>query len=185
MTIFGDVFGDSFADVEAEYLALEMIPRSGSPSCDALEVAWAGERWEHDFSLACDKPGSLGPQQSWNDGDDDKGPGLFSTVTISIPPGAVAFEVSATAPVWITISGCDQPEWLYLSPDELEVSAELAGGKYLVSVQTYLDPVAAATVTARSVVEGLLVERESTDRLRPIGPTRSLVHPCKGRRVRS
>lgn len=184
LTIFGDVFGDNFADVEAEYLALEMIPRSGSPSCDALEVAWSGERWEHDFSLACDEPGSLGPQQSWNDGEDVKGPGLFSTVTMTIPPGAVAFEVSATEPVWITISGCDQPEWLYLSPDELKVSAELVGGKYLVSLQTYLDPVAAATVTARSVADGSLVERDRTDATRPIGPSGSHVHPCKARRVR-
>ncbi len=183
LTIFGDVFGDSFADVEAEYLALEMFPRSGSPSCDALEVAWAGERWEHDFVLACDEPGSLGPQQSWNDGDDDKGPGLFSTVTMTIPPGPVAFEVSATEPVWITVSSCDQPEWVYLSPDVLEVSADLVGGKYLVSVQTYLDPVAAATVTARFLAGGSLAERTSLAAPRPIGPWRSHTHPCKARRV--
>ena len=107
-------------EVEAEYLALAVFPRSGSPTCDAREVAWTGETWEHAFVLACDEPASLGPQQSWNDGDDDKGPGLFSTVTMTVPPGPVTFEVAATEPVWVTISGCDQPEWVYLSPDELQ-----------------------------------------------------------------
>ena len=182
VTIFGDVFGDSFADVEAEYLALDMFPRSGSPSCDALEVSWTGETWEHDFILACDAPGSLGPQQSWNDGDDDKGPGLFSMVTMTIPPGPVTFELEATEPVWITISGCDQPEWVYLSPDELQADADLAGGKYLVSVQTYLDPVAAATMTARRLADGAGMGRGSVIAPRsPIGRRRSDAHPCMRR----
>ncbi len=183
--IFGDVFGDDFADVEAEYLALDMFPRSGSPTCDALEVAWTGETWEHDFILACDEPGSLGPQQSWNDGHDDKGPGLFSTVTITIPPGPVAFELAATEPVWITISGCDQPEWVYLSPDELQAGADLLGGRYLVSVQTYLEPLATATMTARRLSDGASMDRSSIVAPRsPIGPRHRDAHPCKSRRAR-
>ena len=176
--IFGDVFGDSFADVEAEYLALVVPPRSGSPTCDALEVAWSGETWQHDFLLACDDPGSLGPQQSWNDGDDDKGPGLFSTVTMTIPPGLVTFGLASTEPVWITISGCDQAEWVYLSPDELQANADLVGGKYLVSVQTYLEPVATATMTARRLPDGVDRSRVIAPRS-PIGPLRRDTHPCK------
>lgn len=183
--VFGDVFGDSFADVEAEYLALDMVSRSGSPGCDALEVAWTGETWEHDFILACDEPGSLGPQQSWNDGDDEKGPGLFSTVTMTIPPGPVAFELAATEPVWITISGCDQPEWVYLSPDELQAGADLLGGKYLVSVQTYLEPLATATMTARRLSDGASMNRSGIVAPRaPIGLRHRDAHPCKSRRAR-
>jgi len=183
--VFGDVFGDDFADVEAEYLALDMFPRSGSPICDALEVAWTGETWEHDFILACDEPGSLGPQQSWNDGDDDKGPGLFSTVTMTIPPGPVAFELAATEPVWTTISGCDQPEWVYLSPDELQAGADLLGGRYLVSVQTYLEPLATATMTARRLSDGAGMDRSSIVAPRsPIGPRHRDAHPCKSRHAR-
>ena len=182
--IFGDVFGDSFADVEAEYLALAVFPRSGSPTCDALEVAWTGETWEHDFVLACNEPASLGPQQSWNDGDDDKGPGLFSAVTMTVPPGPVTFEVAATEPVWVTISGCDQPEWVYLSPDELRAGADLVGGKYLVSVQTYLEPVAAATMTARRPSDGAGTGRAGvTTPGSPIGPRHSDTHPCTRRRA--
>ena len=182
--IFGDVFGDSFADVEAEYLALDMFPRSGSPTCDALEVAWTGEAWEHDFVLACDEPGSLGPQQSWSDGDDDKGPGLFSTVTMTIPAGPVAFELSSTEPVWITISGCDQPEWAYLSPDELQTDVDLLGGKYLVSVQSYLDPVATAKMTAHRLADGAGMARSGAVGSRsPLGPRRDDAHPFKRRRV--
>ncbi len=178
--IFGDVFGESFADVEAEYLALDVFPRSGAPTCDALEVAWTGETWEHDFILACDEPGSLGPQQTWNDGDDDKGPGLFSEVTMAIPPGPVTFELASTEPVWITIIGCDQPEWVLLSPDELQAGADLLGGRYIVSATTYLDPVATATLTARRLAAGGVAGR-SMIAAQPIGPTRSQTHPCKAR----
>jgi len=187
MSIFGDVFGDSFADVEADYLGLAVFPRSGSPTCDAFEVAWTGETWEHDFVLTCDEPGSLGPQQSWNDGDDDKGPGLFSTVTMMIPPGPVTFELAATKPIWITISGCDQPEWVYLSPDELEAGADLVGGKYLVSVQTYLEPVATATLTARRPLDGAGIGRSrgrGVASRSPIEPPRGDAYPCKSRRAR-
>jgi hypothetical protein len=178
--IFGDVFGESFADVEAEYLALDVFPRSGAPTCDALEVAWTGETWEHDFILACDEPGSLGPQQTWNDGDDDKGPGLFSEVTMAIPPGPVTFELAATEPVWITIIGCDQPEFVLLSPDELQAGADLLGGRYIVSATTYLDPVATATLSARRLAAGGVAGR-SMIATQPIGPTRSQTHPCKAR----
>jgi len=180
--IFGDVFGESFDDVEAEYLTLDNLPRAGSPTCDALEVAWTGESWQHDFVLACDEPGSLGPQQSWNDGDDDKGPGLFSTVTMTIPPGPVTFDLTSTEPVWITITACGQPEWVFLSPDEPQTDADLIGGKYLVSVQTYLDPVATASLTARLLAAGGVRSKIATQ---PIGPTRSQTHPCKARHVAS
>lgn len=178
--IFGDVFGESFADVEAEYLGLDVLPRTGSPTCDALEVAWTGESWEHDFILACDEAGSLGPQQSWSDGDADKGPGLFSTVTMTIPRGAVTFELASTEPVWITISGCDQPEWVYLSPDELQAGADLLGGKYVVSVQSYLDPVATAKLTARRVPASGVMGRSKIV-TQPLGPLRNHTHPCKAR----
>jgi hypothetical protein len=181
--IFGEVFGDDFAEVEAEYLALDIVPRTGSPTCDAREVVWTGETWQHDFILSCDEPDSLGPQQTWNDDDPDNGPGLFSDVTITIPPGPVEFNLVATKPVWVSITGCDQPEFVNLSPDELQAGADLIGGKYLVSVQSYLDPVATATLTAYRVPDDAIKARSNIASQSPLGPRRGHAHPCQARRV--
>lgn len=181
--IFGEVFGDDFADVEAEYLALDMFPRTGSPTCDAPAVAWTGETWVHDFILACDEPDSIGPQQSWNDGDDDKGPALVSKVTMQILPGRVEFDLVATEPVWVSISGCDQPEFVDLSPDALRVGADLIGGKYLVSVHSYLDPVAEATLTARRLPGDGVKARSNIESQASLGTRRTHIHPCQARRV--
>jgi len=182
IALFADTFGDSFADVEAEYLALAIFPTAGSPPCDAPEVAWTGATWRHDFVLACDEPGSLGPRQSWNDGDDSKGAGLFSEVTMTLPPGRSAFEIAFSEPVWITISGCDLPERVNLTPDAPRTTANFQGGKYLVSAQSYLDPMATATITVRplpQVAAPAPTDHQGPTHL-PIGRDRE-AYPCKAR----
>ena len=47
LAIFEEVLGDTFADVEADYLDGGLPDTSGSLECDGPDVAWGSERWEH------------------------------------------------------------------------------------------------------------------------------------------
>ena len=182
IALFADAFGDSFADVEAEYLTLAIFPTAGSPPCDAPEIAWTGATWRHDFVLDCDEPGSMGPQQSWNDGDDSKGAGLFSEVTMTMPPGRAALEIASSELVWVRISGCDHLEWVNLTPDAPRTTVDLKGGKYIVYAESYLDPLATATITVRPLPQ--VAAPAPTDHQGPahfpIGRDRE-AYPCKAR----
>jgi len=143
---FRDVFGEDFAAVEADYLANDMPLAVGFPDCDVADVAWSDDNWSHTFALTCDDPASIGPQQPL---DEPERPLLWAGVTMTAPAGGFAFNLEASGPVWITIIRCDRPEVVFLSADEPQTDVALAGGRYLVSADTYVDIGSSATVTAR------------------------------------
>lgn len=148
LVIFADVLGDSFADVEADYLAGGLPDTSGSLDCDGPDaVAWGGEPWEHTFRLACDETGSIGPQRS----EDDSGSYLWSKVTMTAPAGWISFELDASAPTWISVIECEGTEAVFLATDNPHAAMYLAGGRYLVYADGFTADASIARVTARSL----------------------------------
>ena len=145
--VFADVFGDPFADVEAEYLAGGLPATSGSLECDGLDVAWDGATWEHTFRLSCDEPGSIGPQRS----EDDAGSYLWSKVTMTAPAGWISIELDASGPSWISVLECEGTEAVYVATDEPRADMVLAGGRYVVFADAFTADMPTARVTAWSL----------------------------------
>lgn len=145
---FRDVFGDSFAAVEADYLASFTPTAVATLDCDVPEVQWSGGTWSHSFELLCDDPASVGPQE-WID--DPERSLLWSGVTLTAPAGWFSFDLEASAPAYITILRCDAPEGVYVWVDEPRTDAYLTGGRYLVSAEAFMDTSPSATVNVRQL----------------------------------
>ena len=150
VSTFGDIFGDDFSVVEADYLASDMSTPIGFPDCDVAEVAWSGDTWSHSFALVCDDPAAVGPQE---DLDEPERSLLWSGVTMTAPAGWFRFGLEASGPAWLTIVRCDRPEALYLWADEPQADAYLDAGRYLVSADAFADVDTDAIVTARRLAE--------------------------------
>ena len=147
--IFEDVLGDRFSEVESDYLDGGVPAFHTSLDCNAPEVAWSGDSWEHSFELTCEDPGAIGPEQSQI----DEGPEtiLWSTVTIAVPEGWISLDLETTDPTWISVISCERSETVYVAADQPHAEAYLAGGRYLV----FADAFVADAPTARVVVRHL------------------------------
>ena len=145
LAIFEEVLGDTFADVEADYLDGGLPDTSGSLECDGPDVAWGSERWEHTFRLACEEPGSIGPDQI----DSDAGPFLWSKVTMTAPAGWISLELDTSGPAWVSLLSCEGLETVHVAADQPQAQAFLAGGRYLVYVDASMEEAPVARVTAR------------------------------------
>jgi hypothetical protein len=145
--VFADVFGDPFADAEAEYLAGGLPATSGSLECDGPDVSWDGATWEHTFRLSCDEPGSIGPQRS----EDDAGSYLWSKVTMTAPAGWTSLQLGASGPTWISVIACEGTDAVYVATDEPQADVFLAGGRYVVFADAFIADAPIARVTARSL----------------------------------
>jgi hypothetical protein len=143
---FREVFGDDFAAVEVDYLATFPRTAVGTMDCDVAEVEWSGEAWSHTFDLVCDEETSIGPQE-WID--DPQRSLVWSGVTLSAPAGWYSFDLTAAAEAYITIQACDNPEAVFVWTDEPQTDAYLAGGRYLVSGEAYIDTSPTATIALR------------------------------------
>ena len=158
LAIFEQLLGDTFADVEADYLDGGLPDTSGSLECDGIEVAWGSERWEHTFRLACEEPGSIGPEQI----DSDGGLFLWSKVTMVAPAGWISLEFDTSGPAWVSLLSCEGFETIYLSADQPQAQAYIAGGRYLVYVDASLDEAPLARVTARHLPVAPIVGQRGT-----------------------
>lgn len=93
--VFGEVFGESWDDVEAEYLAnYDHSTPFGGLVCDAPMVGWVNSlRWEHHFTDGCEGERSVGPfdlPPEWTETD----PWFEDAVTLSLDtPGLYRVEV--------------------------------------------------------------------------------------------
>lgn len=175
IVVFGAVFGDSFAEVEADYLSGGALDTSGSLDCDKPDVAWAAETWEHTFRLACDEPDTIGPQVSFND--DAPGTYLWSTVVVTLPAGWLSLSLDASGPTWISLLQCDGDEVIYIDADQPDAQANLMGGRYLVYADAFADEEAIARVTARRLtVVPILGQRGAVSGPLGHGASRSRAH---------
>lgn len=147
LKLFEDVFGDGFEDVEADYLDRGLPETSGSPDCDGPEVAWTGAVWEHAFDLSCEAPSSVGPERS--DGDAEMRTYLWTTVTMTVPPGWISLELDSPGPAWITLTECDGNEVVYVDAEHPHTDANLAGGRYQVFADAFIADEPTPRVTAR------------------------------------
>ncbi len=158
LAIFEEVFGDTFADVEADYLDGGLPDTSGSLDCDGPDVAWGSERWEHTFRLACEEPGSIGPDQI----DSDGGPFLWSKVTMTAPAGWISLELDTSGPAWVSLLSCEGLETVHVAADQPHAQAYIAGGRYLVYINASLDEAPVARVTARHLTAAPTLEKLRT-----------------------
>ena len=143
---FREVFGDDFSAVEADYLATFPRVAVGMLDCDVPAIEPADDTWSHTFDLVCDEATSIGPQE-WID--DPQRSLVWSGVTLSAPAGWYSFDLTASAEAYITIQACDNPEVVYVWTDEPRTDAHLAGGRYLVSGEAYIDTSPTATIAVR------------------------------------
>jgi len=150
LAIFEDVFGDTFAEVEADYLDGGLPDTSGSLDCDGPDVAWGGETWEHTFRLACEEPDAIGPEQV--DRDAGLGPFLWSTATMMAPAGWLSLDLETSGPAWISLLSCEGLETVHLAADQPHAQAYVAGGRYLVFAKAFVDEAPVARVTARHLM---------------------------------
>lgn len=146
MATFREVFGDDFSAVEADYLATFPRVAVGMLDCDVPEIERVGDTWSHTFDLVCDGATSIGPQE-WID--DPERSLVWSGVTWNAAAGWYSFDLAASAEAYITIQACDGPEAVYVWTDEPQTDAYLAGGRYLVSGEAYIDTSPTATVAMR------------------------------------
>jgi hypothetical protein len=129
--LFAEVFGDSFADVEADYLDGGLPAFGGSLDCEGPEnVAWSDDTWEHSFRLACDEPASIGPQRSFVD--PELSPFLWSKVTMTAPPGWIALDLDASGTSYVSLFQCEGTEAVHVATVQPHAEAYLTGGRYLV-----------------------------------------------------
>lgn len=161
LQVFEDVFGDRFADVEAEYLNAGLPDSSGALDCSGAEVAWGEERWEHEFRLSCDEPGAMGPSLSHVD--DEAGTYLWSTVTLTAPAGWVSLELDASGPTWITLRECDGADAIYVATDDPQVDAHLDGGRYLVLADAYIADEPSARLAVRRLAGAPTAAKPAAD----------------------
>lgn len=167
---FRDIFGDAFPAVEADYLASDMPAAVGSPDCDVAEVAWRGDTWTHPFTLSCDDPRAVGPEEAL---DEPERSLLGSGVTMTAPAGHFAFTLEGTGESWITIVRCDHPELVFVWTDEPHAEADLEGGRYRVYADAFIDTHSSATVTIRRLPESSTgVTSPRTDAAPPASPRR-------------
>jgi hypothetical protein len=132
---FREVFGDDFAAVEADYLALADPLHAGLLSCDQTEIAWDGGTWRYATELSCDDADAIGPSQGFAD---PELPTTFrETVTLTASAGWHSFRVESAEFAQIYVMRCDQPEVVLLYNDEPAVVAHLDGGRYLVEMHTF------------------------------------------------
>lgn len=146
VAIFGEVFGDDFSAVEADYLATFPRVAVGMLDCDVPEIGRTGDTWSHTFALVCDEATAIGPQE-WID--DPQRSLVWSGVTWNAAAGWYSFDLAASAEAYVTIQACDDPEAVYVWTDEPRMDAYLAGGRYLVSGEAYVDTSPTATITVR------------------------------------
>ena len=182
IVVFGDVFGDSFAAVEADYLDGGVLDTSGSLDCDKPDVAWAAETWEHTFRLVCDEPDTIGPQVSFND--DAPGTYLWSTVVVTVPAGWLSLSLDASGPTWISLLQCDGDEAVYIDAGQPDAQVKLAGGRYLVYADAFADEEATARVTARRLpVAPVSGQQGAAPGLPSHGTGRSRATPCSAEAI--
>jgi hypothetical protein len=132
---FREVFGEDFAAVEADYLALPDPPYAGLLSCDQTEITWDGDIWRHATELSCDNADAIGPSQGFAD---PELPTTFrETVTLTAPAGWYSFRLESVEFAQIYVLRCEQPEYVMLYNDEPAVVAHLDGGRYLVEMHTF------------------------------------------------
>ena len=145
--IFEDVLGDSFAEVEADYLDGGMPATNTSLGCDGPDVAWSGDTWEHTFQLACEEPNVMGPEQSQIEG----GPETFlwSTVTMTAPEGWISLDLMAADPTWISLRSCERLETVYVDAEQPHAEVHLGGGRYVVFADAFVVDAPTARVTVR------------------------------------
>ncbi len=143
---FREVFGDDFSGVETDYLATFPRVAVGMLDCDVPAIEQADDTWSHTFDLVCDEAMSIGPQE-WID--DPQRSLVWSGVTLTAPAGWYSFDLTASAEAYITIEACDNPEVVYVWTDEPQTDAYLAGGRYLVSAEAYIDTSPTATIAVR------------------------------------
>lgn len=132
---FREVFGDDFATVEADYLALPDPPHAGLVSCDQPEIAWDGDIWRYATELSCDDADAIGPSQGF--GDPEVSTTFRETVTLTAPAGWYSFRVESVEFAQIYVLRCEQPEYVMMLNDEPAVVAHLDGGRYLVEMHTF------------------------------------------------
>lgn len=150
LAIFEDVFGDTFAEVEADYLDGGLPGTSGSLDCDGPDVAWGSETWEHTFRLACEEPDVIGPEQV--DRDAGLGPFLWSTATMTAPVGWLSLDLETSGPAWISLLSCEGLETVHVAADQPHAQAYVAGGRYLVYAKAFVDEAPIARITARHLM---------------------------------
>jgi hypothetical protein len=143
---FREVFDDDFLAVEADYLATFPRVAVGMLDCDVPEIERVGDTWSHTFDLVCDETTSIGPQE-WID--DPERSLVWSGVAWNAAAGWYSFDLAASAEAYITIQACDNPEAVYVWTDEPQTDAYLAGGRYLVSGEAYIDTSPTATIAVR------------------------------------
>ena len=146
VTSFREVFGDDFSAVEADYLATFPRVAVGMLDCDVPAIEQVDDTWSHTFDLVCDEATAIGPQE-WID--DPQRSLLWSGVTLSAPAGWYSFDLTASAEAYITVQACDNPEVVYVWTDAPQTDAYLAGGRYLVSGEAYIDTSPTATIAVR------------------------------------
>ena len=146
VTTFREVFGDDFSAVEADYLATFPRVAVGMLDCDVPAIEQVDDTWSHTFDLVCDEATAIGPQE-WID--DPQRSLLWSGVTLSAPAGWYSFDLTASAEAYITVQACDNPEVVYVWTDAPQTDAYLAGGRYLVSGEAYIDTSPTATIAVR------------------------------------
>lgn len=146
LATFGEVFGDDFSAVEQDYLATFPRLAVGAPDCDVPEVGWGGSTWSHDFDLVCYDAESIGPQE-WID--DPQRALLWSGVTLHAPAGWYSFDLTSSGEAYFTIQACENPEAVFVWTDEPRANAQLAGGRYRVSGEAFIDTSPTATLTVR------------------------------------
>lgn len=135
IALFPEVFGDDFATVEADYLALSATPFAGSLSCDQTEIAWDGDIWRYTTELSCDDADAIGPSQGFAD---PELPTTFrETVTLTAPAGWYSFRVEGAEFAQVYVVRCEQPEYVVQYNDEPAVVAHLDGGRYRVEMHTF------------------------------------------------
>lgn len=144
---FREVFGDDFSAVEADYLATFPRVAVGMLDCDVPEIERVGDTWSHTFDLVCDEATSIGPQE-WID--DPEQSLVWSGVTWNAAAGWYSFDLTASAEAYIAIQACDNPEAVFVWTDEPRTDAYLAGGRYLVSGEAYIDTSPTATIAVRA-----------------------------------
>jgi hypothetical protein len=167
IAVFREVFGDDFAAVEADYLALPEPPFAGLLSCDQTEIAWDGDVWRYATELSCDDADAIGPSQGFAD---PELPTTFrETVTLTAPAGWYSFRVEGVEFAQIYVLRCEQPEYVMLYNDEPAVVAHLDGGRYLVEMHTFtgFSPEIEVVIERREHAPAGGVDRSRPDRPMP------------------
>ncbi|MDC0719894.1 hypothetical protein [Nannocystis bainbridge] len=139
--LFLEVYGESLAELEAEYLATPLGCTYAVDLCDAGSAERVADVWAHSFVVSCDDPGYVGVRDS----SQVFFTGMWTAMTLRVER---AGRYRLRSSDYVELGGCGAcvGPWSGIPALDTDIELDLDAGLY-----TLLAPAAAATRTVQDV----------------------------------